>query len=128
VLGHQRLNPNKKAASTELLVDPLSNEAGVEIRKLLKSKKKIDAIFADSDMLAISAFVAARDLDISIPNELALIGYGDSDSASQLDITTVRIHLDASGRRAVEILRSYDHGGDFIRDELKPELIVRSTT
>jgi LacI family transcriptional regulator len=124
----ERLNPDKKAASTELLVDPLSNEAGVEIRKLLKSKKRIDAIFADSDKLAISAYVAARDLNISIPHELALIGYGDSDSAAQLEFTSVRTHLDASGRRAVEILRAHEHTGEPVRDELKPELIVRSTT
>jgi len=124
----ERLSPEKKAASIELLVDPLSHEAGVEIRKLLKSKKRIDAIFADSDILAVSAFAAARELDISIPDGLALIGYGDSDVASHLGITTVRTHLDASGRRAVEILRAHEHTDKPVRDELKPELIVRSTT
>jgi len=124
----ERLSPEKKAASIELLVDPLSNEAGVEIRKLLKSKKRIDAIFADSDILAVSAFAAARELDISIPDGLALIGYGDSDVASHLGITTVRTHLDASGRRAVEILRAHEHTDKPVRDELKPDLIVRSTT
>jgi len=124
----ERLSPKKKASSIELLVDPLSNEAGVEIRKLLKSKKRIDAIFADSDILAVSAFAATRELDISIPDGLALIGYGDSDLASQLGITTVRTHLDASGRRAVEILRAHEHTDKPVRDELKPELIVRSTT
>jgi len=124
----ERLSPKKKASSIELLVDPLSNEAGVEIRKLLKSKKRIDAIFADSDILAVSAFAATRELDISIPDGLALIGYGDSDLASQLGITTVRTHLDASGRRAVEILRAHEHTDKPVRDELKPDLIVRSTT
>lgn len=123
-----QLTSEKKAASIELLVDPLSSEAGVEIRKILKGKKKIDAVFADSDMLAIAAYVAARELGLSIPKDLALIGYGDSDAAQQLAITSVRSHLDASGRRAVEILRSHDHRGDCIRDELKPELILRSTT
>ena len=123
-----RLSPEKRAASIELLVDPMSNEAAIEIRKMLRGRKKVDAVFADTDMLAIAAFVAARELGLSIPKDFALIGYGDTDVAQQLGISSVRTHLDASGRRAVEILRSYDHGGDFIRDELKPELIVRSTT
>jgi DNA-binding LacI/PurR family transcriptional regulator len=124
----ERLNPQKRSAGIELLVDPFSHEAGVEIRKLLKSKGKVDAIFADSDLLALSVCLAARELGISIPKDLLLIGYGDCDSASQLGISTVRTHLDASGRRAVEILRGHDHSGEPARVELKPELILRSTT
>jgi len=100
----------------------------VEIRKLLKSKKKIDAVFADSDMLAIAVFTAARELGISIPKDLMLIGFGDCDVAGQLEISTVRTHLDASGRRAVEILRAHEHTDSPVREELKPELILRSTT
>jgi len=124
----ERLKLEKRAASTELLVDPQSPEAGVEIRKLLKSKKKIDAVFADSDMLAIAVFTAARELGISIPKDLMLIGFGDCDVAGQLEISTVRTHLDASGRRAVEILRAHEHTDSPVREELKPELILRSTT
>lgn len=123
-----RLNPVKKAASIELLVDPLSSEASIEIRKILKGRKGIDAVFADSDQLAVAVLVAARELGISISKNLSLIGYGDTDVAQQLGITTVRSHLDASGRRAVEILRSHEHSGDCIREELIPELILRSTT
>lgn len=123
-----RLNPEKKTASIELLVDPLSNEASIEIRKILKSRKGVDVVFADSDHLAVAVLVVARELGISIPKDLALIGYGDTDTAQQLGITTVRAHLDASGRRAVEILRSYEQGDDCIRDEFIPELVLRSTT
>ena len=124
----ERLEPEKKSASVELLVDPLSQEAGVEIRKLLKGEKKFDAVFADSDLLAMSVYVAARELGISIPKDLMLIGYGDCDSAAQLGISAIRTHLDASGRRAVEILRAHEHSNEPVREELKPELILRSTT
>jgi LacI family transcriptional regulator len=124
----EHLSAAKKAASIELLVDPLAQEAGLEIRKLLKSNRKIEAVFADSDLLAISVYVAARELGISIPKDLVLIGYGDCDSASQLGISTIRTHLDASGRRAVEILRAHEQSLEPVRVELKPELIMRSTT
>ena len=123
-----RLDPEKKATSMEFLVDPLSNETGVEIRKILKGKKAIDAIFADSDLLAVAVLVAARELGILIPKDLLVIGYGDTDTAQQLGITSVRTHLDASGRRAIEILHSYEQNRDFIREELRPELVLRSTT
>lgn len=124
----ERLIPEKRAVGIELLVDPLSHEAGVEIRKLLKSKKKIDAVFANSDMLAVAVCTAARELGMSIPKDFMLIGYGDCDSAAQLAISTIRTHLDASGRRAVEILRAHEHTNAPVREELKPELILRSTT
>lgn len=123
-----RLIQEKKAASAELLVDPNSSQVKAEIQKILEGKKGIDAIFADSDFLAVTALAVARELGISIPKDLKLIGYGDTDSAQQLGITSLRTHLDARGRRAVEILRSYEPGRACIRDELKSELVVRSTT
>jgi len=123
-----RLDPRKKEASFELLVDPNSSEAEIEIRKILKGKNRPDVIFADSDSLAISAMVIAREINLSLPEDLALIGYGDTDAARALAITSVRTHLDASGRRAVEILRSHDKERELIREELAPELAIRSTT
>ena len=123
-----RLDSRKKEASIELLVDPKSSEAEIEIRKILKGKKKPDAIFADSDSLAISAMVIAGELRLSLPNDVTLMGYGDTDAARALAITSVRTHLDASGRRAVEILRSHEKESEVIREELTPDLITRSTT
>ena len=124
----EHLDPKKRLASAELLVAPTSGEAVSEIRKILTAKKPPDAIFADSDLLAMTVIFLARELTISIPGDCSLIGYGDTDTAEILGITSVRTHLDASGRRSVEILRSTEEFGQITRHELEPELIIRSTT
>ncbi len=46
----------------------------------------------------------ARQLDIKVPEQLAVIGFDDLDMAEYADLTTICQHLDESGRLAVEIL------------------------
>jgi DNA-binding LacI/PurR family transcriptional regulator len=72
--------------------------------KLLDLPKPPTAIFAASDMQALSVMKVARELKIKIPNDLAIVGFDDIDVADHVDLTTVRQHLDESGRLAVEIL------------------------
>ena len=43
-------------------------------------------------------------MGVNIPKELAVIGFDDLDLAEYADLTTIRQHLDESGRLAVEIL------------------------
>ncbi|HSN94538.1 MAG TPA: substrate-binding domain-containing protein, partial [Anaerolineaceae bacterium] len=49
----------------------------------------------------------ARQLNVKIPEQLAIIGFDDLDMAEYEDLTTIRQHLDESGRIAVEILLSH---------------------
>lgn len=74
--------------------------------KLLRLPKPPTAVFAASDMHALSVMKVARELNIKIPNDLALVGFDDIDVADHVDLTTVRQHLDESGRLAAEILLS----------------------
>ncbi len=74
--------------------------------KLLGLPKPPTAIFAASDMQALSVMKVARELNIKIPNDLAIVGFDDIDVADHVDLTTVRQHLDESGRLAAEILLS----------------------
>jgi len=41
-----------------------------------------------------------------VPADLAVVGFDDLDMAEYADLTTIRQHLDESGRLAVEILLS----------------------
>jgi LacI family transcriptional regulator len=73
-------------------------------RDLLTQDNRPTAIFAATDLQGFAVLKAARDLQISIPNDLAVIGFDDLDMASYLGLTTIRQHLDESGRIAVELL------------------------
>jgi LacI family transcriptional regulator len=43
-------------------------------------------------------------MNVKVPEQLAVIGFDDIDSAEFMDLTTIRQHLDESGKLAVEIL------------------------
>jgi len=53
---------------------------------------------------ALGVLKAARQLEIKVPEQLAVIGFDDLDMAEYADLTTISQHLDESGRLAVEIL------------------------
>ena len=64
------------------------------------------ALFAATDFQALGVLKAARQLGIQVPERLAVVGFDDLDMADYADLTTVRQHLDESGRLAIEILLS----------------------
>lgn len=74
--------------------------------QLLTQRKRPTAIFAASDIQALSVMKVARMLNIAVPGELAIVGFDDIDVAEQVDLTTVRQQLDESGRLAVEMVLS----------------------
>lgn len=82
--------------------------------ELLKTSNPPTAVFAATDFQALSMIQVAHQLGVRIPDELAVIGFDDLDMAEFADLTTVRQHLDESGRLAVEILLAH------IEDDSRP--------
>lgn len=62
------------------------------------------AIFAATDLQAIGVLKAAREMEIKVPGDLAVIGFDDLDVSELVGLTTIRQHLDESGRVAAELL------------------------
>lgn len=92
----------------------------------------VDAVFAASDAMALGALRAAHERGVSVPQELALVGF-DGFSASEHSVpslTTVRQPVGDTAARAVELLVG------LIAGELTPptssvlpvDLVVRDTT
>lgn len=82
-------------------------QARIVAKELLDSPNPPTAIFAATDLQALGVLKAARQMNIRIPDQLAIIGFDDLDMADYEDLTTVRQHLDESGRIAIEILLSH---------------------
>jgi len=82
--------------------------AGVQqaARALLALPRPPTAIFAASDIQAVSLMKEARRAHLKIPDDLAIVGFDDIDLAGFMDLTTIRQNLDESGRLAAEILLS----------------------
>jgi LacI family transcriptional regulator len=89
-----------------------------------------DAIFATNDFAAIGALGALRDNGLSVPDDVALIGFNDTPLAAEMTVplTTVRTPMHDMGRRALELLVRRMQGEVPESEQLAPELIVRASS
>lgn len=87
----------------------LSQAAGYDSLKcLLKQTPEVTAVFAAADLVAIGALSAARDMGISVPEQLSVIGFDNIDLAAVVTpaLTTVHVHKTWMGTLAVRQLLS----------------------
>ncbi|NML32212.1 LacI family transcriptional regulator [Paraburkholderia sp. G-4-1-8] len=115
-------------------VETFSYQQGYAAAKelLTRTRQPPDSLFCVNDILAIGAIDAARSLDLSIPDDLWIVGYDDIEQASweAFDLTTVRQPLDAMTEQTIEFLldRMDGHDGPPRYQSLPNELIVRGST
>jgi len=72
--------------------------------ELLRQDEPPTAIFAMSDVQALGCMAAIRDMGLSVPGDISLIGFDDIEISYLIGLTTVRQHLKESGYRATEYL------------------------
>ena len=98
--------------------------------RLLQTPNHPTGIFVSTDMQAMAVLKAARDLGMKTPDDIAIIGFDDLDMASYLGLTTIRQHLDESGRIAVELLLADMANPERLprHVELPLEVVERETT
>jgi DNA-binding LacI/PurR family transcriptional regulator len=76
------------------------------MHKLLCLPKRPDAVFAANDLMALGAMKALKQVNLRIPNDVALMGYDDITLASMVSpaLTTLSMPKKELGTRAAEIL------------------------
>ncbi len=112
------------------VVVPFVAEAAREAVKSLVAKKiAFDAIFACSDLLAITAIGALRDVGLSVPNDIAVIGYDDVDMASYCHpaLTTIHQSIEVAGRALVDALLAIQRGDEALPNHLPTRLVIRAS-
>ena len=109
--------------------------------KLLSSSNPPTALFACNDLLALGVLRAACDLNIKVPDQLAVIGFDDIDVANYScpRLTTIRQPKYEMGQIAAEILINRIKSGNLGNDDenaltsranseiLNTELIIRES-
>jgi DNA-binding LacI/PurR family transcriptional regulator len=93
---------------------------------LLSTQERFTALLAFDDISAMGAIRAIRDAGMGVPEDIAIVGFDDIQSAAyQIPrLTTVRQPLRKMGKIAAEtVLRRINRPGT-----VEPELIVRQTT
>lgn len=98
--------------------------------RLLNLPNRPTAVFCASDTQALGALKAARKRGLVVPRDVAIIGFDDLDMADYIGLSTIRQHLEESGRLAVELLLSrLEYRTRPIQNiRLNLEIIERETT
>ena len=76
------------------------------VKKLLLLQDKPTAIFAANDINAIFGYKAIRELDLTIPDHISIVGFDDIELArlSTPPLTTIRVYKEEMGSIAVRTL------------------------
>ena len=98
--------------------------------QLLKAHDPPTAIFAASDTQAIGVLAAAERLGVTVPGQLSVIGFDDTESAAFLGLSTVRQPLARSGAEGAQRLCALLRGERLRarRSRLPLELVARAST
>jgi LacI family transcriptional regulator len=107
-----------------------TRDANLATQRLLDLPILPTAIFAASDDLAIGAVQAIEHRGLTVPGDLAVIGFDDIPFSDEMTprLSTVRLPLDEMGRRTAELLTG-DAGNHNppVDTKLPVELVLRDT-
>jgi DNA-binding LacI/PurR family transcriptional regulator len=109
----------------------LTPDAAYEaVRAALRSGPRFDAVFAATDVIAISAMRAISASGLRVPQDIAVAGYDDVWLATQVTptLTTVRQDLQRGAHTLVDLLFRRMEGEDTPSATMPAELAVRESS
>lgn len=121
------------AGAPVLSAAEFSERSGYELaQELLEGPDRPDAIFCVNDILAVGAARAAADQGVPVPDELGIVGVGDSVRAREapVPLTSVRVFPERAGTLLLELIETLLASGEppDPPDPLPTELVVREST
>ena len=100
------------------------------VQQLMSDGVDFDAIFAASDLMAMTVISSLRKLGRSVPDDCLLVGYDDIALAAQSHppLTTVSQPIQAAGRALIDELLSQVGGARAESHQLPTELVPRQSS
>lgn len=118
-----------------LLESSLTKEDGrKKMQQLLNLKNRPDAVYVAGDYAALGALQVLNENNINIPNEIALVGFGNEPFTEMVtpSITSVHQHSADIGKLAAETFLRYTKektiNQSLKKQILKAELIIRTSS
>lgn len=108
-------------------------ESGVNaVRQLLAMADQPTAIFSSNDAMLLDAMPVIRERGLTVPGDLALVGFDDIPRAAAMTpaLTTIRVDLAGFGAAAMQDVLAAIHQGDAaapVHRTIGCELVVRSS-
>lgn len=139
-IGEARLNGYQKALEgagipvyEELVVEAGFQEPdgrrAMETLLALPDSKRPDAVFAVNDPAAFGAMKAIQDAGLTIPDDIALVGFSDDIRAALMSVplTTIRQPAYEIGNKAAQLLVDLIEGKDATTSELilRTDIVIR---
>lgn len=94
--------------------------------------KDIDGIFAEADMNAIGVIEALKELNVRVPEDIAVVGYDDIDIDLLFKPRLTTVHqpkekyTEIACRKLVDMIEDENPSG-LIQQVIKPELLIRES-
>ena len=111
--------------------DGFNQEAGYEAMKHLLHMDDIrpTAVFISSDIQAIGAMRAVKEMGLKIPDDIAIVGFDDIEMAQYVGLTTMRQPMFEMGKLAVDRLfeRISGERSNGFKKVFSPDLIIRDS-
>ena len=110
----------------------VDNGIYIELENILKRGSQPTAMLCSSDLVAVQVLRILREMEIMVPQDIALAGYNDDPNFAHVEpqFTTVRVPLKEMGEESARMLFSLIDGEVPGESEviLEPSLIVRQST
>jgi LacI family transcriptional regulator len=112
---------------------PPSRYAYRMIKTWMKERPDIDSIFVYNDQLAFGVLRAFYDIGIKVPDDIAVVGHDDVESAQYFapSLTTIRVSKYKLGFESAErLITMIQHKNQNVSNQViyEPELIVRESS
>lgn len=107
-----------------------SNTSGADaIKRLLNKSSEVDAVFVNSDLMAIAAMDTIREEGRRVPEDIAVVGYDDLSIAAHSNppLTTIRQNIPLAGKLLAQNLIEYLQTGMVTNVSIPVELIIRKS-
>jgi DNA-binding LacI/PurR family transcriptional regulator len=101
----------------------------VSMQQLLEQFPDLDAVFVNSDLMAIGAISVIQNSGKRVPDDIAVVGYDDLSIANynNLPLTTVRQNIPLAGKLLAQNLVQYIQTGVVTNVTVPVELVIRKS-
>ena len=99
------------------------------MQRLLKQSPDLDAVFVNSDLMAIAAIKVILESGRRVPEDVAVVGYDDVSIAmyNNLPLTTIRQNVPMAGQLLAQNLIRYIKTGEVTNVTTSVELVIRKS-
>lgn len=107
-----------------------SSQARAAVETMLRDQLSFDAIFASSDLIAMTAISVLQAAGVTVPTDVSVIGYDDIEAASHFHppLSTVRQSIELAGPLLMDALKAIQAGESPVPCIVNTTLTIREST